>query len=425
MLSSTQVRNLEVKSSKYNKSCETGNGLILEISSQKKGGTKCFVGRTRFRGKQCGCYIGAFGNGLGQYSSTKQANEEWMKILQWSLDTGRNPNDYGKKELSEVKTLGDAIEAYLKKKSHEVKPTTLKEYSDKLHNQVLTKIDVATPLKELEWDNEVLGKQEVMRVIEAIRDANKGNNIDLSRRCQDRLKDVFNEAIRLGWMKRGQNPATREEGETNPHKPQHHKAVSWEEVPKLLKEINLNRTNCHPMSVIATKLCALTFLRAGALTRMEWSWIKKVDGILSIEIPGDTSGLKRKKGKNDHIPHHVPITKHIQKIIDICYQYKDGSNFLFTPLRDSRFPHLDPSSPNNYLRNIGYQNKMVAHGWRSIALTNGQEKLGANFEIIQRQMGHLVGDKVRQAYDRSRLLKERKGFLESWGNLLVANGLLL
>ena len=68
---------------------------------------------------------------------------------------------------------------------------------------------------------------------------------------------------------------------------------------------------------------------------------------------------------------------------------------------------------------------MVAHGWRSIALTNGQEQLGANYEIIQRQMGHLVGDKVRKAYDHSRMLKERKEFLENWGNLLVKQGLLL
>ena len=67
---------------------------------------------------------------------------------------------------------------------------------------------------------------------------------------------------------------------------------------------------------------------------------------------------------------------------------------------------------------------MVAHGWRSIVLTNGQEKLGANFEIIQRQMCHLVGDKVRKAYDHSRMLKERKEFLENWGNLFK-QGLLL
>ena len=67
---------------------------------------------------------------------------------------------------------------------------------------------------------------------------------------------------------------------------------------------------------------------------------------------------------------------------------------------------------------------MVAHDWRSIALTNGQEKLGTNFEIIQRQMGHLVGDKVRKPYDHSRILK-KKEFLENWGILLVKQGLLL
>ena len=40
-------------------------------------------------------------------------------------------------------------------------------------------------------------------------------------------------------------------------------------------------------------------------------------------------------------------------------------------------------------------------------------------------MGHLVGDKVRQAYDKSRMLKERKDFLDKWGDLLVKKGLSL
>ena len=38
-------------------------------------------------------------------------------------------------------------------------------------------------------------------------------------------------------------------------------------------------------------------------------------------------------------------------------------------------------------------------------------------------MGHLVGDKVRKAYDHSRMLKERKVFLKNWGILLVKQGL--
>ena len=424
MLSHKEIIALEAKKTTYNISCGTGNGLMMNVSKVSKGGTKCFVGRTRFRGKQITCYLGSFGKGYGKFNTVQQANAEWIKRLNWSFNQEKNPNEYGKKEVSEIKTLDDAISSFLKKKSSEVKQTTIREYSRKLHNQVLTKIDPSTPLKDLEWDGK-LGRQEIMRIVEAIKNGGKGNNVDLARRCQDRLKDVFNHAIAQGWMSRGQNPAIRPEGETNPHKPQHHKAISWEEVPNLLKEINLNRTNCHPMSVLSTKLCSLTFLRAGALTRLKWSWIKKVDDILCFEMSGDTSGLKRKKGKNDHIPHHIPITKHIQKILNILEQYRDGSDYVFTPLRESRYPHLDPCTPNNYLRNIGYQNKMVAHGWRSIALTNGQEKLGANFEIIQRQMGHLVGDKVRKAYDHSRMLKERKEFLENWGNLLVKQGLLL
>ena len=40
-------------------------------------------------------------------------------------------------------------------------------------------------------------------------------------------------------------------------------------------------------------------------------------------------------------------------------------------------------------------------------------------------MGHLVVDKVRRAYDHSKMLKERKELLENWGNLLVKQGLLL
>ena len=100
-----------------------------------------------------------------------------------------------------------------------------------------------------------------------------------------------------------------------------------------------------------------------------------------------------------------------------------GEKYIFTPIRQSRFSHLDPSTPNNYLRNIGYQNVLVAHGWRSTALTVGQEILGEDSEIIQRQMGHLLGDKVRKAYDKSIMLERRKTFLENWGNLLIQKGL--
>ncbi|BEV35998.1 hypothetical protein CREGCYN_08100 [Synechococcus sp. M16CYN] len=45
----------------------------------------------------------------------------------------------------------------------------------------------------------------------------------------------------------------------------------------------------------------------GALTRLEWDWFDTYFENI-ITIPSDCPGLKSKKGKNEHIPHHVTIT---------------------------------------------------------------------------------------------------------------------
>jgi len=38
-------------------------------------------------------------------------------------------------------------------------------------------------------------------------------------------------------------------------------------------------------------------------------------------------------------------------------------------------------------------------------------------------LAHAIGDKVRQAYDRSTLLNERREFMVSWSDYLLAQGL--
>ena len=130
MLKSKDIKSLVPTTKTYNKSCGTGNGLIIEVSSIKQGGTKCFVGRTRFRKKQTTVYIGSFGNGFGKFSTVPEANREWEKRLIWSSQMGKSPKDYGKKVISQTKTLKHAINGFLKQKSHEIKQTSLKEYEN-------------------------------------------------------------------------------------------------------------------------------------------------------------------------------------------------------------------------------------------------------------------------------------------------------
>jgi len=60
---------------------------------------------------------------------------------------------------------------------------------------------------------------------------------------------------------------------------------------------------------------------------------------------------------------------------------------------------------------------------RQLVLTAGQDVLDFPAEIIQRRMAHAVGDKVRQAYDKSQALDERRAFMDAWCDALVSHGL--
>ena len=113
----------------------------------------------------------------------------------------------------------------------------------------------------------------------------------------------------------------------------------------------------------------------------------------------------------------------MEKLLDRAKRFNNGEKYIFLPLMESRFPHLDPSAPNNFIRNLGYKDKLRAHGWRSVALTNGIDLLKTPQEVIKKQMGHLPDNKVDQAYDKSLMLEERREFLNKWCDLLVKNGL--
>ena len=81
--------------------------------------------------------------------------------------------------------------------------------------------------------------------------------------------------------------------------------------------------------------------------------------------------------------------------------------------------------PNNFLKKIGYEGALVAHGWRRVFNTTCKEELKQSQEIIKLQMGHLPDNKVDKAYDKSEMLDRRREFLENWGDLLVEKGLEL
>lgn len=406
---------------KFKRGC--GDGLTVRKYESIKNGGIYFKGvyRSKLTGKQGECHIGKFGKLAGELSLS-DARRIWNQVKDWAITNEDEPSNYFRRKRQETidaKTFGDVVNGFLKAKMNKIKATTHKEYCLKLNNQVLSVIPADTPLKRLEWGNG--GRRIVMEAIKDI--ASEGKKVDLAIRCQNLLRQVFNYAISSGYMSEGRNPADKMNGDESPEpSTSHHPTIGWNQVPALLKAVELNRSNTHIQSVLATKLLLMTFLRAGALTRLEWSWFDTYYPD-TITIPGSTSGLKRQQGKSDAIPHHVPVTPQMKRLFSHLRELNGDTKYVFQPLRQSRFPHLDPSAPNNYLRNLGYKDVLRAHGWRSTALTVGIDVLGCESDVIRKQMGHLPEGKVNRAYDKSLRLNERRDFMHQWCQLLEDAGL--
>ncbi len=117
------------------------------------------------------------------------------------------------------------------------------------------------------------------------------------------------------------------------------------------------------------------------------------------------------------------ILQQIREYNSYGFSEEETQKYISLPMSESRFPHLDPSAPNNFLRNLGFKGRFRAHGWRRTILTAGIDQLKVDADKLRRQMGNLVEGKVRKAYDSSERLEEKREFLEKWRAKLVEMGL--
>jgi integrase len=417
-LSDSQVRALKAGERRQSKS--VGDSLILVIESIARGGGKSFEGRMRFppgrQGKQVPVRIGPYGKGLGKWT-LKEAREEWDRIRAWSKQTGLDPRDLKRQEQKASiqqhagPTLEQAAESFLNRS--DTRERTKAGYRNMLWNQVLPVLGGGTPVEHFSWDHKHPGGKNGRQVVMDLKS-------DIERRAPvhaDKvlmvLRQVFDHAIDQGWMAREQNPALGTKGAKSKHKPTPHPTLRWEQLPEFFQALEQNQANGSHITICAVKVLFMTFLRVGSMTPMRWSELD-YDQDLWI-IPAE----RMKSGKE----HVVPLTDPLKELLESLRKIYGDEEVVFPSPRSRGEAHLNPYSINQHFIRMGYKSVLRAHGIRSIPLTAGQEVLGFSAEVIQRQMAHAVGDKIRQAYDRSQMLEERRRFMVAWCDALLAQGL--
>ena len=138
----------------------------------------------------------------------------------------------------------------------------------------------------------------------------------------------------------------------------------------------------------------MTFLRVGSLTPVKWEEFDFKKEIWTI--PAD----RMKTAKS----HKVPLTEPIKDVLNRLHTFIGDTDYVFFSPRGREYQHVHLDSLNAHLKKMGYKGLTTARGFRQLALTAGQEVLKVDHEIIQRQMAHSFGDKIRGYYDKSQML---------------------
>lgn len=418
-LTETEVRALPGKLRRYSRS--VGDSLYVLVEPVKGSGGKSFVGKMRSNGKQIDVRIGVFGKGPGQWT-LKAARDEWFRLRSWYRETGRDPRELQKDEKRQLvkqssdRTLNELVDSYLIacKTKYKQSETTIKDKKNKLSNEIIPALGGSTPVSRLGWDEKSKGRTGREAVFEITDSIEKRGSLNQARKVLGVMRHLFDYAIERGWMERGQNPAVQARSVGAGHEVQHNPCLSWDELPQLLDDLNRNKGNGSQVVLAAIKLDLMTFLRVGSLVPMRWDEVDYAANLWTVP------GSRMKSGKN----HWVPLTDPIKDLLAHLRKINGEQEYVFWSPRGRSKPHIDESALNQHLKvRLGYGGRQTAHGLRSLPLTAGQEVLKFSAEVIQRQMDHAVGDKVRQAYDKSQLLDERWQFMRAWCDALLDQGL--
>lgn len=228
--------------------------------------------------------------------------------------------------------------------------------------------------------------------------------LDIAKRCFQMTGQVFRYAIAHGIAQR--NPASDiKPGDILPSRRQTNYArVEAKELPALLRAIEAYQGT--PVTRLAIKLLALTFVRTSELIGAKWNEFDLQVG--QWRIPAE-----RMKMRTEHM---VPLSLQAIQVLQILHGITGHVELLFPGERD----HGKPMSNNTILKaleRMGYKGRMTGHGFRGLASTILHEQ-GFDHAHIELQLAHQERNTVSAAYNHATYLKQRAKMMQSWANFL-------
>lgn len=182
----------------------------------------------------------------------------------------------------------------------------------------------------------------------------------------------------------------------------HFKAIDWRELPAFMSDLAARQA----MSAHCARFIILTTARSGEARGALWSEIDLAAKVWTLPA-------ERKKEKREL---RVPLSEPAVEILEaVAPAAQNGLVFPSAngkPLSDMVFKAL--------FRRLA-RPELTIHGMRSAFSTWRAETDAAPREIAEMCLGHLVGNEVERAYQRSDVFERRRRLLQTWSDYLEAN----
>lgn len=335
--------------------------------------------------------------GLGTYPELSLANArkkvvEARELLAQGIDpkVQRKADNEAKRAETEH-TLENVATAWFELKKHSVTPAYAEDIWRSLTLHVFPSLK-ATPLADIT----------APMIIKLLRPIEAKGSLETVKRLSQRLNEIMAYGVNCGLI--FANPLSGIRAAFKKPQKQNMAALRPEELPELMVEIANASIKRITRCLIEWQLHTMTRPSEAATTR--WADIDFEKRLWTI--PAERMKKRR--------PHTIPLSDQTLALLETLKPHSGHREYVFPADRNPR-THANSQTANMALKRMGFQDRLVSHGLRSMASTILNEH-GWDPELIEVALAHVDKDEVRSAYNRADYIERRRPMMAWWSEYI-------
>jgi integrase len=370
------------------KKLSDGNGLTLVVYPN---GSKYWVYRYRYLDKEKTFSLGIYPEVSLAEARLRLADARKL------VSSGQNPSEVRKSlKRQAILSAENSFEAiareWLTAKTPGLVPRHAGYIRRRMENDLLPTLG-GRPIKDIT-------APEVLAVVRTIE---KRGAVDLASRALQYCGQVFLYAIATGKAER--NPAADLKGALRTHVKKHFAHLKAMDLPEFLGKVKAYHG--HTQTKLAVMLLMLTFVRTSELRGATWDELDLNKA--EWRIPDH-----RMKMRRDHI---VPLSRQAIAAFEELKRLNGNWKYVF-PNPHNPTKYMSENAVLYALYRMGYHSRATGHGFRHTASTILNESGLFNSDVIERQLAHVHGNKIRGVYNHAEYLPERRRMMQWWADYL-------